>query len=333
MQALGHKTWRPTLVIPRSLCVFESLPCAGLAWHERKQFARMQASRLAPFKESGSNAAVAGGRLMLWFWNKSEVSTAMRSAGLNPADYRFVVESLLRKLPGTPGLVEQACWGGSDRLDVINGGIAKSTWQNAIGAVATSAIPSSTWAPELLNSVSLASQSLGRLEWLRSRQILLPLLSGALVTGTGVYASYWGGVYLGTQQRLTQIEQQAEVADNAIGNLLTLKQSVASNERWVNNYSRLAASVEFDRLLESLALLMERHGVVVREFELRQTELRLAVSSAGGDIDLPRLLESLTALPGVIDVQLRDNVELTQAGFSLRVPGYLSLLTPDSANP
>ena len=63
------RVWRPTVLISRSLCLFESLPCEGVAWHEFRGFARLQAQRLAPFERTGVSAARRGKRLMMWFWD------------------------------------------------------------------------------------------------------------------------------------------------------------------------------------------------------------------------------------------------------------------------
>jgi hypothetical protein len=328
---LEGKRWRPTVVVPRALCVFESMPCAGLAWHEHRMFARAQAARLAPFKQYGCNAAVAGGRLMLWFWDQAEVSAALSAGGLNPLSQIYVAESLLRRPAARDGSVNTACWGGTDRIEVAQGALLQSVWEaGPATSVSIAPIAMRTWARELLSHASLRPSWFGRLGHLATRRTMLPLFSASILTLTAAYLTYWGGSYLGSTQRLTQLEMAADDADRAIGNLVTLKQSAALNERWVTNYTQLAASVELDRLLSALTVVMEHHGVVIRELELRKGELRLALSSAGGEIDLPRLLEGLTRMPGVSDVQLRDNVELAQVGFSLRVPAYFAVLTPYS---
>lgn len=328
---LEGKRWRPTVVVPRALCVFESMPCAGLAWHEHRLFAQAQAARLAPFKNYGCNAAVVGGRLMLWFWDQAEVSAALNALGIDPLSRVYLAESLLRRPAVRQGSDSMRCWGGIDLQDIAQGAVVRSVWQADSSAAATpEPLGTRTWARELLSRASHQPSLFSRLGRLATRQVLVPVLSTATVTLAAAYLAYWGGSYLGGVQRLTQLELAADEADQAIGNLVALRQSAALNERWVKNYSQLAASVELDKLLEALSRVMEQHGVVVREFELRRDELRLALGSAGGDIDLPRLLEGLAQMPGVSDVQLRDNVELSQVGFSLRVPGYFALLSPET---
>ena len=326
---LDGKRWRPTVVIPRALCVFESMSSAGLAWHEHRLFATAQAARLAPYRQPGRNAAIAGGRLMLWFWNQAEVSAAMLEAGLDPQTHVYLVEPLLRRPSVRQGPDSLNCWGGTDRLELAMGGLVSSIWQAGEAAAATPApLAGSSWARELLSRASTQPSVFGRLGQFATRRVLLPLFSTLMVTLAAAYLAYWGGNYLGGMQRLAELEGAAEEADRAIGNLLTLRQSADLNERWIQNYTRLAASAELDKLVAALTRVMEQHGVVIRELELRKDELRLALSSAGGEIDLPALLDGLSKMPGVLDVQLRDNTELAQVGFNLRVPGYFALLGP-----
>ncbi len=330
MRRLERKAWSPTLVIPRAFCVFESVACKGLAWHERRAFAQMQAARLTPFKESAANAAVAGDQLMLWCWNMAEVREALTAAGLDATRMRFIAEPLLRKPGQKSGSLTQPCWGGIDQLELVNGGITRSVWA-AGEAIPAGPLDQRTWASELLGRSSRKNQPVGPTPWFRRPEAIMPMTSATLALAAAGYLGYWGGTFLGTQQRLRSAEQQAELADQALGKLMQMKQTTAANERWVNDYSRMAAGVQFDRLLLALGLLLEQQGVVVREFELRQGEVRMTVRSAGGDLDLPMLLERLSNLPGIRDVQLQSNVELVQASFSFQVPGYQGLLAPSDA--
>ncbi|RZJ06917.1 MAG: hypothetical protein EOP39_17815 [Rubrivivax sp.] len=80
--------------------------------------------------------------------------------------------------------------------------------------------------------------------------------------------------------------------------------------------------------MNRLRPVLERNGVVLREFELRSDQLRISVAAVGGDIDLPELLRSLSQMSGASDVQLRDNAELRQASFTLQVAGMRRLLGP-----
>ena len=80
--------------------------------------------------------------------------------------------------------------------------------------------------------------------------------------------------------------------------------------------------------MDVLRPVLERNGVVLKEFELRNDQLRIAVVAVGGDIDLPELLRSLSHMAGAGDVQLRDNAELRQATFTVQVSGMRRLLGP-----
>ncbi len=313
--------------------MLESVPCGGLAWHERRPFAQAQAERLSPFKNFGCNATVVRGRLLLWFWDQAEVQEALRQDGRMPAESNFLVEPLLRAPATRQGEASLSCWGGIDHQTWDQGTLVASRWEPTASASPTTALSSSPWSRELLNGTGLKLPWLDALKRAADGRFLVSALSLLVFAASCAYFAYWTGLYFGGTRHLAEVEVAADEADRAIGNLLSLRQSAERDERWVKDYTRLAASPELEHLFASLGRVMERQGVVMREFELRGEELRLAFSSAGGEIDLPELLRELSRMPGTTDVQLRDNVELNQVGFNLRIPGYMSVLRPSAAAP
>ncbi|MFG5406993.1 hypothetical protein ABXN37_01595 [Piscinibacter sakaiensis] len=194
---VAGRAWRTRVVVPRALCVFESLPTTGVAWHERAAFARLQVLRLVPYARTQACAVVKAGRLMLWLWDADEVAAALRAEGLAPQRVRVLPETLLLPLPAADGA-------------------------------------------------------------------------------------------------------------------------------WIDRAQALAAGADLEPLLGRLQPVLEAQGLSMREFELRNDDLRITLASGGPgvEIDLPRALAALSALPGLEAVQLRQSSEPQLAAFVMKVPGF-----------
>jgi len=320
--SMGFKSWRRHLLLPRQLCVFESIACEGLAWHEHREFARLQARRLAPFLECGVNAVIRSGRLMLWFWDRRELDPLIEHANSRLRNYLPTVETLFLPLPRTSGQFALHTPDGLDCLTLDHGAILQSQWQAGAGtAVQWRQYP---WAFELAG----ASQHLSKQPGPRWSAAATKLASPAIVAGATAYMLFHAGTYLGTSAKLEELEREADQADQRISMLASAGQELRTQTRWLAAYRHAAASVDLEALISALTPELARHGVALKEFELRNEQVRIVVVSAGGDIDLPALLHSLTTVEGISNVQLRDNTELRQASFNLQVAGLRKLLGP-----
>ncbi len=330
-QALGlrqspQRTWRPTLVVPRALCVFEAVPCKGLAWHERVAFARLQAKRLAPFANYGFNACVRANTLMLWFWDQNEVTAAAQALKLNPHRTRLWAEPLLRSVPTGSGERRLLCKGGSDLQTLAQGAIVASNWQaGPPGAASVPALRSWPWAWELAtqtlasNAAGVAAKQRGAWSWPQ----LWRLASVAALVGTASFAAYWGTQVLGAREQLQKLQSEADNSTRRLGDLAGLRNTSNQGADWLKRYAQVSVGIQWPELLAALAPVLERHGVVIKEMETRDDEVKLVLGSAGSDIDLPALLQALMATPGLSQVQLRAGLDFSQATFSLRAPGHM----------
>lgn len=324
LEPISANAWQRRLLVPRSMCVFESLPCAGLAWHEYRSFARLQAARLSPWLNTGASAAIRTGRLMMWFWDQDELNALLAESGARQPGLHLVVETLYRQLDWNGEDASLPCDGGVEQLHFEDGALISSHWQ-PVGGVAAGPWRKRPWAFELLDGGPSARQS-----------PMLPNVGAAtlrfapavIATGAAAFALFHAGSYLGLEHRLQDLEGEAELADQRINSLSTVGQELKKETQWLASYRQLAASVDLQSLIAALRPVLERNGVVLKEFELRNDQLRIAVVTVGGDIDLPELLRSLSRMSDVSDVQLRDNAELRQASFSLRVSGLRRLLGP-----
>lgn len=315
VQRLARRSLRPTVIVPRAACVFESMPSAGVRLFERADFARMQAARLAPFESTGSNAVVRGNRLMLWFWDEHEVEQALRAAGVTTAHRRTVVETLLQGAPEGEGSVRVACIGGIDVQTRRGGAIETSEWlaDPAVQAAPSRRVP---WSHELL-----AGGTRWRLRGDPTQALIVGAVA-ALAFGAG-HAAYWWGSLQGAQQRLDTLSTQAEERTASLGSAAEARRRSGEDRAWVDAYRGAAASVRLEELLAALTPVLEHHGVAIREIEMRQDEVRLVLASAGVEIDVPNLLRALSRVPGLADVQLRQAADTALATFSLRAPGYV----------
>ena len=320
---------RTTVVVPRQVCIFEQVPCAGVAWHERAGFARLQAMRLAPHAVTGGSAAVRQRRLMLWLWDAQEVEAALTAAGLDPAKVTCIAEPLLLNLPKTSGPHTLRCQGGSDHLVLADGAVLESQWQadEALGRAPPDLLRR-PWARDLLNTRGLAG----------SRDAAA--LQRGLVTASWVlafvcagYLAYWAGQWQGLETRLASRASVSDQSSTDFGRLLQLKQSQAADQAWLDNFDRLSRSVDVEAVLQTLQRPMEANNLVIKELELRNEDLRVLVGSAGGDIDLPRVLRALTAVPGFDAVQLRQSADTQQASFTMRVAGFRDTGSPTGGRP
>ena len=317
----GRRSWRPLVVVGRELCVFEALPCAGVAWHELAGFARLQAMRLAPYRQSGSSAAVRHQTLMLWFWDDTETTPALARAGIDPATTRFVAEPLMLALPALEGSVRLACAAGVDHLVMARGAIQQSHFELRDKLVSTPvSLLARPWARDHIGQslADLGSQRSGGLS-LRSVLTTMGLLA---VVATAAHAAYWGGQLLGAQHHLAAIEAEAERAGASVGNFADLRKLEADDRLWAQTYRKLGATFALDAFLKALETPLAAKGVVIKDLELRNDEARLLLVSTGPEIDLPGVLQALSAMPGVDDVQLRQNIDPQQANFTLKATGY-----------
>lgn len=323
------RAWRTTVVVPRQVCVFEQLPCAGVAWHERAGFARLQAIRLAPHAVTGGSAVVRQRRLMLWLWDDHEVQTALTAAGLDPARVTCIAEPLLLTVPKASGPFALRSQGGTDHLVLADGAVLESQWlpDDTLGRAPPDLLRG-PWARDLLNTRGLAGTRDAA-----ALQRALVVASWALAFGCAGYLAYWAGQWQGLESRMTSRDAVSDQSSTDFGRLLQLKQSQAADQAWLDNFDRLSRSVDVEAVLETLQRPMEANNLVIKELELRNEDLRVLVGSAGGDIDLPRVLRALTAVPGFDAVQLRQSADTQQASFTMRVAGFRESGTPIGGRP
>ena len=311
-----HRSWRPRVLIGRELCVFESVSCRGVAWHELAGFALLQARRLAPYVRTGASAAVRNKTLMLWFWDEQDVNAALAASGRQRSDVSSVAETLMLEIPVRAGELRLRCAHGVDVLTLDGGAITRSRWEGPGSPAATKTrLIGRPWARDLLGGPLESTGPIGGA--LRLNQWLTGVGVAAAV-GCGVHAAYWGGSLLGAQQRLAALQGDAQATIDRMEALAALRKSELLDREWVAAYRRFGGSVQLDALLQALEPALAARSLVLKELEIRNDEARLLVVSSGVDIDLPGTLQELGKIPGVGEVALRDNLDTKQATFTLQ---------------
>lgn len=330
--ATRQRDWRARLVVGREFCVFEAVPCRGVAWHEISSFAALQAQRLAPYLRSGASAAVKNKTLMLWFWDQQDLEAGLRNAGLESSRAKPVAETLMLELPTRQGELRLRCASGIDSMTLDGGAISSSRWESGLsGTAQTSRALSRPWAHDHMGGPVDATSSAG-LGASTAQRGLTALGAGAAI-GCAVYAAYWGGSLMGAQERLARLEGGAELTIERAQKLAALRQSEMQDRNWVESYSQLGGSFQLDTFLRALATPLAASNVVLKELEIRNDEARLVMVSTGAELDLPAILEVLGKMPGVADIALRDNADVRQATFTMHTPGYRRIQPPVAAKP
>jgi hypothetical protein len=328
LQPAGRRSWRRTVVIPREACIFEQVPCAGVKWLERRNFARLQALRLAPYATTGASAAIRRGRLMLWLWDKDEVDAALLEAGLDPTLTRTIAEPLLLPVPARSGSAELHLPAGIDHLELDRGAILASRWEPSrqAGPNMLHGLRRNPWAADLLQpqwwSVS------GKGGDLRHRAVFATC---ALAVLSAAHLAYWAGGWWHLEQQVETLDQAPDEQDSVIAAVARLKAQERGDLAWLEHYRRLSSSLQIRALLNALERPLEANRLVIKELEVREDDLRITLAAVGAEIDLPAVLLALERIPGIDAVQLRQNNDTAQATYTMRPVGFRASMMPTGA--
>lgn len=327
-----QRCWRRSLVVPRELCVFEAVSCRGVRWNELGAFARAQAQRLAPYRRTNGSAAVRHHCLMLWVWDEDEIDALLAANGTTATSgVHRIAETMMRPVPKSSGTIRLECSGGIETLTLDHGAAVASRWEPRI----SSGLPdipllSRPWARDRLGGWR-AQDGTKSASPVRARGAVA--LLGAGLAATAAYAGYWGGALHTAQERLANLQQGLDGSTSAMTEFAELRGREAADRAWVNQYDSISVDLDLTGIVRALSPTFQRYGVVVRELEVREADARIALVGTTAEIDLPALLQTLEALPGFADVQLRQAADPTQAVISLRVPGFRRMVSTRLAGP
>jgi hypothetical protein len=314
--ALRQRAWRPVLLVPRQLCLFEAVPCAEVRWFEMANFARLQLLRLSPFARTGASAVRRGGYLLLWLWDADEVDRLLLSAGAEAGGRAVAAESMYLAVP-PEGQSVRACTQVAEQVTVQSGVLLLSRLMD----------------PHDLAVDGLSLRSLGH-DWLRGG---VDARKGRLGGGVGLFnrtawvlsfamvgwAVIQGAALFSAGRKAEALEAEVALRTAAQGIEVDAQRRVEADQRWLQGYAEAMAELDMPALLEALRPVLERHGVVIREWDSATDSVKVMLVTAGGDIRLPQLTEDLAAVEGVSQLQLLRHDELVAATFVFRPIGWV----------
>lgn len=326
------RSWQRVALVPRQLCLFESVPCDGVRLHELASFARVQAMRLSPFRRTGASAIRRGGRLHLWLWDSEEVESLLGAAA--PASTRLQAEPVYLPWPSAAEH-SRRCTQAEERIELSGGAMVHAEVVAPRALDLTALAPrrvAHDWLGGSLDS-SGASDAFSGMRQLFNR-------SGIAVAMAALgYLGWEAGSLYGAHQAAEQLDTQLAEHTTSRSRLSQLINSTRSDEAWVATYLQAAAQMDVPRALETLRPTMEAFGIVIRELDAGGDQLKLTFASAGGEMRLPELLGALRRLPGVQQASLQQQKDLAEATFILTMPGLvrprvidLTERTPDGSS-
>jgi hypothetical protein len=316
IEATRHRVWRPTLVVPRHLCLFESLPCGEVRLHELAGFVRLQIQRLSPFARAGASAVRRGGRLILWIWDADEVEAAVRASGLSEMRFRVMAESLFVAAPTDGAVIERGTQSVAQGM-ASQGALLKSEVVS-LHALDLASLLQRPWARDWAG--------LGRggapADWQSRLRRAFNIGVASMVFAMLALAGFHYGALHGGRRAVEELDARLaqEVAER--GELSAVAKAAQRDRQWIDSYSIAARQIDVEAVLDTLRPVLERQGVVIRELEVGTTDIKLVLATAGGEIRLPELLMEMNRVAGLRDVQLIQHNELAQATFGFQAPGF-----------
>ena len=316
----GHRSWRRTLLVPRQLCLFESIPCGSVHWYELTGFAQLQARRLSPFERTGASALRRVGRLHLWLWDAAEVD-AMFAAQTKDATSVQRAEALYlpwpvagSKLRRTTQIDEEV------HLDEAGALLYSEPTGHAPGLDLSVLLPRAAGHDWLGGSLDAAAV---RPAW-AGTVALLNAVGMTAAMAMLVYLGYEGGRLWGTLNTAERLEERVARQAATRGESARIERSALADAQWIDTYRRATAQLDVGAALDALRAAMEAYGVAIRELDAAGTELRLTLVSAGGEIRIAELLQALRAVAGVRSASLHQHKELEWAVYIVDMPAFAS---------
>jgi len=313
----GRRSWRRTLLVPRQLCLFESMPCHSVRWHELPGFARLQVRRLSPFEHTGASALRRAGRLHLWLWDASEVG-AMLAGHPQVAAAMQRAEALYLPWPAA-GSHLRRCTQLEEELNLHAGALLGSeTSARAAGLDLSVLLPRPVghdWLGGTLDAVRPA--------W-TGTAALFNSAGAATAAAMLLYLGYEGGQLWGTLDAAGRLEKRVAQQMAARGASAQIERAISADAQWIDTYRQAAAQLDVTAALNALRAPMAAFGVAIRELDAAGTELRLTLVSAGGEIRIADLLQALRAVAGVRSVSLQQHKELEWAVYIVDMPAFAS---------
>ena len=337
------------MVVPQDQCFYARTSCAGIPSGGLAGFARLQAEQLSPFQSFGAYAVRQDQVLHVWMWDKSlEALFAERHRG---RALRAVVPQVLFSAPRERGVswsryvgpggksgASALLWHAGKLVDLIYFALPPSSesWvamlmqQPQLSALgwpleapsgsapgANSIISSKPWARNLLVN-----------RWALPRFALLPLARLVLWCSTAALAA---GSATFLAERYADEKAIAESAENQKQRMAALepqqqaRDAAQSLGRWLASAQTLSPRPAKIDILNEVATLLSRQGLVVRELELTPPTVSASlVPATGSELRLTSVISAIEDSPLFYDARFVDVAGGNGFKFTWRLRGEVN---------
>jgi Tfp pilus assembly protein PilN len=307
----GLSRWLPvSMVVPRDLCTYHRVSCAGVPFYKLQEFARLQALQHAPFVQFGASAVRQGQTLHLWIWDQQH-ETRFAQQHSHIGHFQAIAQSLFSR-PIVQGVVwlatptghEAQLWLGKKLQDsqwfahppsahdwaqrqAQNPELAPLGWPARLPPAHASVMGSRPWSINLITR----QRTQPPLNWTQLSNATL-LLGAAALLGWGGWLQ---GQIHGHQARIQANQaQQENIFEQQVPQQQARVQTLNAVQR-IQRIQALNAQTRSEAVLVEVNRLLSRQGLWVREIDLNGSTVEATL------IAPPGVTPRLTAILGVLE--------------------------------
>lgn len=315
------------LVIPRHLCTYQRIECAGVPFLKLGNFAKLQVQALTPFSNYGSCAIRQANWLHIWIWDAAIESAFSEKHG-NRQHFSVLPYSLYSTpkasgliwlvAPGSTGL-EGQLWKDSQLVDSMwfdappdadtwavlhaqNPGLHTLGWPLALpftSAPQTIASAPKPWGRNL----TPRRQNRPRIQW-------ASLAPAALIAATAALVGWGSWIYSEKEAHQEAINLGQQSQERLLAELEPLQQArqrTTQTLAWINTVQALSPAPSTHSVIAEMADIFTRQGLVVRELDINAPTVQATlVATAGGSPRLTAVLGALENHPWFYDARFVD---------------------------
>lgn len=332
------------LIVPRSLCMHLRVNCVGVPRLRMTDFARLQVQAMSPFSQFGSFVVRQGDWLQIWLW---DIEIEMEFARKHGA-HRWVValpQSVYSKPvaegvvwlknPGAQG-VEGQLWRNNLLIDSLwleefptqeHWGTLRAQmpelnflgWPKMLGDAPTEAFSVRQQRPWCRNLTPRARHR-APVRW----DHVVPAFLVVATAGLTGWGAWLYSQKLAYEAILSEGVASQELRLVELEPLVQARQQTQQTLAWVNAVHGLVPAPAVNELLEELASILTRQGLVVREIEINPPTIQATlVAINGGEPRLTAVLGALENHPWFYDARFVDVSGGTGFKFSWRMRSSL----------
>lgn len=324
------------IIIPRSLCLYQRVPCKGIPRYHLSKFAKLKAQTISPFQRTESFALKNGDFIHLWIWNK-EVEK-----NINLDEYKInryeIFPSSLATLPLEDGVIEVKNPSGYELQLWKNNALLDSVWFNDTPSItqwheylkSSSEMKDKGW-PEDLSEIKKSeikyTTVYGKnltpnheakivIEWPKLVNNIF-LLTSTLLISWGAY------IYSQKESASSFIEEGLKSRNNEIKQiepLIESRENANKTRQWLNKIEKLSPNPTIGYIIKDLSIYWPRQGIVFRELEIDPPTIQATLTSiTSSPVRFSSILEQIEANNIYYDARFIDISAGSGFKFSWRI--------------